>query len=108
MNDTPEAIAARKATLEAWERQIAPQPRTVKFPNRVRPKSKAELAAGAQQIIQPGQSKLKVPFPRASSREDNGSAYCGRPRTASAKHAKMREAVYGAKSKFDSYNNWQG
>jgi hypothetical protein len=108
MNDTPEAIAARKAALDQWERAIAPPQNTVKMPNRVRQKTKAELAAGAQQIIQPGQSKLKVSFPRASSREDNGSAYCGRPRLASAKHRQMREAAYGDKSKFDSLHNWQG
>jgi hypothetical protein len=39
---------------------------------------------------------------RADQRDENGMQYCGRPRTASAKHAQMRKAAYGTKSHFDS------
>jgi len=39
---------------------------------------------------------------RADQRDENGMQYCGRPRTASKKHADMRKGAYGTKSKFDS------
>lgn len=99
--------------LSIWVQRIARLVKTARcaecMPGQQAPDPQADkaarLRAGAQQIVQ---ADSKGQFARPDAREENGSVYCGRPRLASAKHAKMREAAYGEKSKFDSYNTWRG
>jgi len=90
---------------------------------------RARLVRGmvAPTIIDPSETRRGFSVSRASSREDNGMAYGGRPRMASRTHAAMRRGAYGdmpaeglpqprsdvrdsvkARRRYDSYYPWQG